>query len=114
MSPKAIAAAGLTALAIAASACSGDSDSGGELSAAFKKDFSTAPWIQHVTEVKVSSEASENHSNWLVVTTDLDEVGDTVQGAICNAGFQFADDHELDEIEAVQVIGSDGGDGGCA
>ena len=114
VSPKTIAVAGLSAIAIAAGGCGGDSDSGGELSAAFKKDFSTAPWIQHVTEVKVSSEASENHSDWLVVTTDLDEVSDTVQGAICHAGFQFADDRELGEIEAVQVIRSDGGDGGCA
>lgn len=114
VSPKTIAVACLSAIAIAASGCGGDSDSGGELSAAFKKDFSTAPWIQHVTEVKVSSEASGHDSNWLVVTTDLDEVSDTVQGAICEAGFQFADDHELGEIEAVQVIRSDGEDGGCA
>ena len=115
MSPKAIAVAGLSAIALAAGGCGGDSDSGGELSAAFKKDFSTAPWIHNVTEVKVSSEASENHSNWLVVTTDLDEVSDTVQGAICHAGFQFADDHELgDGIEAVVVMGPDSEEGGCA
>ena len=111
MSPKAIAVAGLSAIAIAAGGCSGDSDSEAEFSAAFKKDFSTAPWIHHITGVKLSSE----HSTTLEVTTDLDEVSDTLTGAICEAGFQFADDHEVgDGIEAVRVIGSDGADGGCA
>ena len=111
MSPKAIAVAGLSAIAIAASGCGGDSDSGAELSAAFKKDFSRAPWIHHITGVKMSSE----HSNWLEVTTDIDEVSDPLVAAICRAGFQFADDHEVgDGIEAVQVWSSDGEDGGCA
>ena len=111
MSPKAIAVAGLSAIAIAAGGCSGDSDPETEFSAAFKKDFSTAPWIHHITRVKVSSE----HSSTLEVTTDLDEVSDTLTGAICEAGFQFADDHEVgDGIEAVRVIRSDGKDGGCA
>ena len=111
MSPKAIAVAGLSALAFAASGCGGDSDSEAEFSAAFKKDFSTAPWIRHITGVTVSSE----HSNSLVVTTDFDEASDTPTGAICRAGFQFADDHEVgDGIEAVLVIGPDGSEGGCA
>lgn len=109
VSPKAIAVAGLSALAIAASGCSGDSDSGAEVSAAFKERFGEAPWYQHVTGVNMSSE----HSNWLVVTTDVDEVSDTLQGAICQAGFSL--DNEVDDrIEAVQVISSDGEDGGCA
>ena len=82
-----------------------------ELSAAFKKDFGTAPWIHHITGVKVSSE----YPNSLVVTTDFDEASDTPTGAICRAGFQFADDHEVgDGIEAVVVIGRDGSEGGCA
>ena len=111
MSPKAIAVAGLSAIAIAASSCGGDSDSGGELSAAFKKDFSTAPWIHHITGVKRSSE----YPNSLVVTTDFDEASDIPGGAICRAGFRFADDHEVgDGIEAVVVIGPDGSEGGCA
>ena len=110
MSPKAIAVAGLSALAVAAGGCGGDSESGAEFSAAFKKDFSTAPWIHHITGVKLSSS-----SPTLEVTTDLDEVSDTLTGAICHAGFQFADDHEVgDGIEAVRVIRSDGKDGGCA
>ena len=68
MSPKAIAVAGLSAIAIAASGCSGDSDPEAEFSAAFKKRFGEAPWYHHVTGVKMSSE----HPNWLEVTTDLD------------------------------------------
>ena len=110
MSAKALAVAGLSAIAIAAGGCSGDSDPETEFSAAFKKDFSTAPWIHHITGVKLSSS-----SPTLEVTTDLDEVSDTLTGAICEAGFQFADDHEVgDGIEAVRVIRSDGKDGGCA
>ena len=110
MSLRAIAVAALSAIAIAAGGCSGDSDPETEFSAAFKKDFSTAPWIDHITGVKLSSS-----SPTLEVTTDLDEVSDTLTGAICEAGFQFADDHEVgDGIEAVRVIRSDGADGGCA
>ena len=111
MSQKAIAVAGLSAIAIAASGCGGASDSEAEFSAAFKKDFSTAPWIRHITGVKMSSE----HSTWLEATTDLHKACDTLTGAICEAGFQFADDHEVgDGIEVVRVMGPDGEDGGCA
>ena len=110
VSRKAIAVAGLSAIALAASGCSGDSDAEAEFSAAFKKDFSTAPWIHHVTGVKLSSEQST-----LEVTTDLDEVSDTLTGAICRAGFRVADDREVgDGIEAFVVSGSDGSEGGCA
>ena len=96
---------------IAASGCSGESDAEAEFTAAFKKDFSTAPWIHHITGVKVSSE----HPNSLEVTTDLHKASDIPTGAICHAGFQFADDHELgDRIDAVVVLGADGEEGGCA
>jgi hypothetical protein len=57
---------------------------------------------------------SSEHSNSLEVTTDLHKASDTLTGAICHAGFQFADDHELGEIEAVRVMGPDGEEGGCA
>lgn len=110
MSPKAIAVAGLSAIAIAAGGCSGDSDAEAEFTAAFKKDFSTAPWIHHITGVKMSSE----HSNQLEVTTDLHKASDTLTGAICEASFQFADDHEVGDIEVVRVNGPDGEEGGCA
>ena len=111
MSPKVIAVAGLSAIAIAASGCSGDSDPETEFTAAFKKDFSTAPWINHITGVKRSSE----YPTSLVVTTDLHKASETLGGAICHAGFQFADDHELgDRIEAVVMLGPDGEEGGCA
>ena len=111
VSPKAIAVAGLSALAIAATGCSGDSESEAEFTAAFTKDFSTAPWIHHITGVKVSSK----YPNSLEVTTDLHKASDIPTGAICHAGFEFADDHELgDGIEVVRVNGPDGEEGGCA
>jgi len=49
VSPKAIAVAGLIAIAIAASGCSGDSDPEAEFRAAFEKEFSAAPWYHHIT-----------------------------------------------------------------
>ena len=111
MSRKAIAVVGLSAIALAVSGCGGDSGPEAEFSAAFKKDFSTAPWIHHITGVKMSSE----YPTSLVVTTDLHKASDTPTGAICHAAFQFADDHELgDGIEAVVVLGADGEEGGCA
>ena len=110
MSPKAIAVAGLSAIALAASGCAGDTESGADVSAAFKERFGEAPWYRHVTEVKMSS---AEHPNSLEVTTDLDEVSETLTGAICHAGFSL--EHEVvDEIEAVVVVTSDGEEGGCA
>ena len=50
---ESIAVAGSERNRIAASGCGGDSDSGGEFTAAFKKTSSTAPWIHHVTGVKM-------------------------------------------------------------
>ena len=108
---KAIAVAGLSAIAIAASGCGGDSDPEAGFTAAFKKDFSTAPWIHHITGVKMSSE----YPTHLHVTTDLHKASDTLTGAICHAGFQFGDDHVGDDVvEAVLVMGPDGEKGGCA
>ena len=56
MSPKAIAVAGLSAIAIAASGCSGDSDPEAEFRAAFKKSFGEAPWYHHITGMEVAAE----------------------------------------------------------
>ena len=92
------------------SGCGGDSDSGAELSAAFKKRFGEAPWYHHVTGVKMSSE----HSNWIEVTTDIDEMSETTQDTICRAAYGFAVDYVGDRIEAVAVMSSDGEVGGCA
>ena len=110
VSPKAIAVAGLSAIALAASGCGGDSDSGGELSAAFDKRFGEAPWYHHVTEVKMSS---EHPTTILVVTTDFSGI-DSLSETICRAAFDFAVDEVGDEIEAVGMVDADGKEGGCA
>jgi hypothetical protein len=110
VSPKTIAVAGLSAIAIAASGCGGDSDREAELSAAFKKRFGEAPWYHHVTGVKMSSE----NSNYLEVTTDLGAGSNTLMGAICRAAYGFAKQEVGDRIEAVAMISSDGKEGGCA
>ena len=112
MSPKTIAVAGLSAIALAASGCGGDSDSGGELSAAFKKRFGEAPWYHHVTGVKMSS---EHPTTYLEVTTDLGTGTDVaLEETICRAAYDFAVDEVGDEIEAVGMVNADGAEGGCA
>ena len=113
MSPKAIAVAGLSAIAVAASGCSGgdsDSASAAELSAAFKKRFGEAPWYHHVTEVKMSS---EQPTTTLTVTTDFSG-NDSLSETICAAAYRFAKDEVGDEIEAVGMVDSEGKEGGCA
>ena len=137
MSPKAIAVAGLSAIALAASGCSGDSDTEAEstpattteqvetqppsavdiakLRAAFKERFGEATWYQHITGIKVPS-VKEGHRT-LVISTDLDEIGlRRLQGIdLCHAGFAVArDSGAFEGIEAVVVKTSDGEEGGCA
>ena len=68
MSPKAIAVAGLSAIAVAASGCGGDSDPEAEFRAAFEKEFSAAPWYPHITGIEVADESDRPH---IKVTTDL-------------------------------------------
>ena len=68
MSPKAIAVAGLSALAVAASGCSGDSDPEAEFRVAFKKKFSAAPWYHHITGMEVTDASGRPH---IEVSTDL-------------------------------------------
>jgi hypothetical protein len=113
VSRKAIGVAVLSAIALAAGGCGGDSDSGAELSAAFKKDFSTAPWIQHVTGMELADGSGRGH---LEVTTDLHKASDTLTSAICLAAINFAfDSGAVDEIPEGTVTGSDGvGLGFCA
>ena len=116
MSPKAIAVAGLSALALAASGCAGDSDPEAEFRVAFEKEFSTAPWYHHVTGIEVKDSSLE-------VTTDLGpeskwdgEGSGETSGAICRAAWGVAVATGLiDESEGVGVKGR-GGRGliGCA
>lgn len=117
MSPKAIAVAGLSALALAASGCGGDSDPEAKFRAAFEEEFSAAPWYHHVTGIEVKDDG-------LKITTDLgpesawdgeSESGETSR-VICRAAWGVAFDNEvIDGSEGVSVKGMDGvGLIGCA
>jgi hypothetical protein len=141
VSGKAIAVAGLSAIALAASGCSGDSDTEAEstpatttehvetqpaapstvdiakLRAAFKERYGTpgdeASWWGHITGIKVPS-VKEGHRT-LVISTDLEKIGDRIGAALCHAGFAVArDSGAFEGIEAVVVKTSDGEEGGCA
>ena len=139
MSSKAFAVAGLSAIAIAAGGCSGDSDAEAEsppatttgqvetqppaestvniarFRAAFKKRYETAPsallWYHHVTGMGMVDGALE-------IATDLAPPDSSSVGPeICQAASNLAIDlGELgDRIKWVSVMGSDGvGLGGCA
>jgi hypothetical protein len=115
VSRKAIAVAGLSAVAIAASGCGGDSDPDAELRAAFEKNFSTAPWIHHITGMEVADGSGRPH---IKVTTELgpENNGSETASTICSAAINFAfESGAVDEIPEGEVIGSDGvGLGGCA
>jgi hypothetical protein len=139
VSRKAIAVAGLSALAIAASGCSKDSDPEAEsppattteqvetqrpappavdiarFRAAFKKRYETAPsallWYHHVTRMEMVDGSLE-------IATDLAPPDSSSVGPeICQAASNLAIDlGELgDGIKWVTVMGSDGvGLGSCA
>lgn len=102
-----IAVAGLSAMAIAASGCSGDSDPEAKVRATFKKTYGTpgneAPWYHHVTGIEVANGRLE-------VTTELDrdKVWYESVRRMCAAAFGVALDLKADEIESGAVIGSDG------
>jgi hypothetical protein len=108
VSPKAIVVAGLSAIAIAASGCSGDSDPEAEFRAAFKKSFGEATWYHHITGMKMAD-------GFLEITTDLDPKSDSVSRTICGTAMHFALDSNAEGIDGVQMRGSDGVPmGGCA
>ena len=115
MSPKATAVAGLSAIALAASGCGGDSDPEAEFRAAFEKEFSAAPWYHHITRIKVND-------GLLVLRTDLAPKGrnaamelgtsendfDAV-GVICGAAWRFATEKEaIPHDGSAQVKDRDG------
>jgi hypothetical protein len=110
VSGRAIVVAGLSAIAMAAGGCSGDSDPEAEFRAAFKKRFGEAPWYHHITRMEVGDKTVE-------IRTDLvpkDDFYETATPTLCHAAFKAADLAELDGIEAVHLIGADGEEGGCA
>jgi hypothetical protein len=144
VSRKAIAVAGLSAIAIAAGGCSGDSDAEAEsppattteqvetqppaqptvdiskFRAAFKERYGTPPderpWYGLITGMKIAPrEIVTVSSSYRVldVTTKLESPSDTVVAEICEAVFALDSETRIG-IEVVRVIGSDGGDGGCA
>jgi len=108
VSPKAIAVAGLSAIALAASGCGGDSDPEAEFRAAFKEKFGEATWYHHITGIEVKDMGIE-------ITTDLDPKS-AGWGPICSAAYGLAVDNEtIDGGEGVGLIGRGGvGLGGCA
>ena len=115
MSPRAAAVAGLTAIALAASGCGGDSDPEAEFRAAFEKEFSAAPWYPHITGIKVKDGSGRPH---IKVTTELvrKTTGTEPVRTICLAAINFAfESGAVDEIPEGTVTGSDGvGLGACA
>ncbi|MFO7571880.1 MAG: hypothetical protein R6W48_04675 [Gaiellaceae bacterium] len=113
---RAIVVAGLSAIAIAASGCTGDSDAEAEFRAAFEKEFSAAPWYQHITGMEVTEDERESGRPHIEVTTDLGPGDGETEGDFCGAVRDFAvDSGAYDEIPTVTVIGSDGVErGGCA
>ena len=138
VSPKAIAVAGLSALAIAAGGCSGDSDAEAEsppvttteqvetqrpappavdiakFRAAFKERFGTpgneTPWYHHITGMKMDY----GDYQILEIATDLaPPEGNLPDNApsvmICGTAMGFALNSEAgDGIEGVQMLASDG------
>ena len=107
MSPKAIAVAGLSAIAIAAGGCSGDSDPEAEFRAAFKENFSETTWYPHITGMEVA-DGSDGRPR-IEVTTDLAPGDGEAEGGLCEAVMNIAlDSGAYDEIAIVKVTGSDG------
>ena len=115
MSPKAIAVAGLSAIAIAGSGCGGDSDPEADFRAAFKKSFGEATWYRHITGMEVADGSARPH---IKVTTELgpENNGSETVRTICLAAINFAfESGAVDEIPEGTVTGSDGvGMGACA
>ncbi len=109
LSSKAFAVACLSAIAIAACGCSGDSDPGAQFRAAFKEKFEAQPWHRHVTGMDVV----DGH---LEIATDLEAEESKTSRAICGAASNLALDRgELGDVfDGVQMMDSDGVEmGGC-
>jgi hypothetical protein len=108
----------LSAVAIAASGCGGDSDAEAEFRAAFKERFGTpgdeTSWYGHITGMKLSSGRLEITTDLAAKRLSADET-ETVM-AICSAALKFVLDTEaLDGRPTTGVIGSDGAVlGNCA
>lgn len=117
MSRKAIVVAGLSAVAFAASGCTGGSNEAEhplditKFRAEVKERFGTppneAPWYRHITAINWANEQT------LEITADLDESESRIPcGLLWRLAFEQAD---KPNSLGVQIVGSDGGgQGGCA
>jgi hypothetical protein len=144
VSRKAIAVAGLSAIAIAAGGCSGDSDAEAEsppattteqvetqppaqsavdiskFRAAFKETFGTPPdkrpWYGLITGMKMAPREIVTVSSSYRVLEITTKLESPSDTVVAKiCEAVFALDSETHNgIEAVRVIGSDGEDGGCA
>jgi hypothetical protein len=124
VSPKAIAVAGLSAIAIAASGCGGGSESEAEkFPASFEERYGSpeneATWYRHVTATRMRDDGV------FIITTDLgpesawdgESARSNTSGVICGAASKLALDLGVlgDEIKSVNVKGRGGvGLVGCA
>jgi len=108
---RAIVVAGPSAIAIAASGCTGDSDPVAEFRAAFEKKFSAAPWYHHITGMEV--EVADGSRSHIRLLTDLGPGDGEPDRGFCGAVRDFAFD-SYDEV-FVTVTGSHGVErgGGC-
>ena len=111
MSLRAIVVAGLGAIAIAASGCSGGSESEAEkFRASFEERYGSpeneATWYRHITGMRMGDDG------FFKITTDLgpENEGSEMSGVICGAASKLALDlGELgDGIKGVIVVDSDG------
>jgi hypothetical protein len=108
VSGRAIAVAGLSAIALAASGCGGDSDPEAEFSAAFKKKFGEAPWYHQITGIKVKDGSLVLRTDLApkrpITSRDFDAVG-----VICGAAWGVATETgAIDSGEFVNVKDRDG------
>src|SRR6476619_3389335 len=99
----------MSAIAIAARGCGGDSDPEAEFRAAFEKKVSAAPWYHHIAGIEVKDKG-------LDVTTELgpesawDGEGEWsgTSGVICRAAYGVAiETGAIDGGEGVGVMGRD-------
>ena len=135
-----IAVAGLSAIAIAVSGCSGDSDAEAEgppatttgqvetqppaqsavdlskFRAALKETYGERPWYGQITGMTMTQISSDHETyKTLEITMKLDPEREPDVGTICHAVFSVANNAGMgDAIEAVRVMRSDGAEGGCA
>jgi hypothetical protein len=114
----------VSAIALAAAGCTGDSDAEAEsrgditkLRAELKERFGTppnvAPWYRHITAINWANGQPDGYRQ-VKVTTDLDK-GIEFPGEMCGAVFGLALKQVGEPPElSVAIVDSEGNVGGCA